>query len=68
MIFLTRATGVVLEGVDKFSNLNCSIHYRDGDIAKNLALELVSNDSANFFEWSAKRHLKTPTLHAKNIT
>lgn len=34
---------IVLEGVDKFSNLIGSVYYPDGDTAKDLALELVQN-------------------------
>lgn len=34
---------IVLEGVDKFSNLIGSVYYPDGDSAKDLALELVEN-------------------------
>lgn len=33
----------MLEGVDKYSNLIGSVYYPDGDIAKDLALELVQN-------------------------
>lgn len=32
---------IVLEGVDKFSNLIGSVYYPDGESAKELALELV---------------------------
>lgn len=32
---------VVLEGVDKFNNLIGTLHYAKGDVAVNLALELV---------------------------
>jgi staphylococcal nuclease domain-containing protein 1 len=34
---------IVLEGVDKFSNLIGSVYYPDGESAKDLALELVEN-------------------------
>lgn len=37
---------IVLEGVDKFSNLISSIDYLDGDVEKDLALELVENGLA----------------------
>lgn len=41
---------IVLEGVDKFSNLIGSVYYSDGETAKDLALELVENVSQlNFF-------------------
>lgn len=36
---------IVLEGVDKFSNLIGSVYYPEGDSAKDLALELVENVS-----------------------
>jgi len=38
---------IVLEGVDKFSNLIGSVYYPDGDSAKDLALELVENVSSS---------------------
>lgn len=69
---LNRDVRVVLEGVDKFSNLIGSVHYPDGDVAKDLALELVENGLAKFVEWSAsmmeedsKRRLKNAELQAK---
>ncbi|RWW17117.1 hypothetical protein GW17_00018971 [Ensete ventricosum] len=34
---------IVLEGVDKYSNLIGSVYYPDGDTAKDLALDLVQN-------------------------
>ncbi|RWW27292.1 hypothetical protein BHE74_00026577 [Ensete ventricosum] len=34
---------IVLEGVDKYSNLIGSVYYPDGDVAIDLALELVQN-------------------------
>lgn len=34
---------IILEGVDKFSNLIGSVYYPDGDSAKDLPLELVEN-------------------------
>lgn len=34
---------IVLEGVDKFSNLIGSVYYPDGESAKDLALELIEN-------------------------
>lgn len=36
---------IVLEGVDKFSNLIGSVYYSDGETAKDLALELIENVS-----------------------
>lgn len=36
---------IVLEGVDKFSNLTGSVFYQDGESLKDLALELVENVS-----------------------
>ncbi|KAF9607540.1 hypothetical protein IFM89_036902 [Coptis chinensis] len=40
---LHRDVRIVLEGVDKFSNLVGSVYYPEGDSAKDLALELVQN-------------------------
>lgn len=69
---LSRDVRIVLEGVDKFSNLIGSVYYPDGDSAKDLALELVENGLAKFVEWSAnmmeedaKRKLKAADLQAK---
>ncbi|XP_010942326.2 ribonuclease TUDOR 1 isoform X1 [Elaeis guineensis] len=69
---LNRDVRIVLEGVDKFSNLIGSVYYPDGDTAKDLALELVQNGLAKFVEWSAnmmeddaKRKLKAAELQAK---
>ncbi|KAF5476474.1 hypothetical protein F2P56_003226 [Juglans regia] len=69
---LNRDVRIVLEGVDKFSNLIGSVYYPDGDLAKDLALELVENGLAKFVEWSAnmmeeeaKRRLKAAELQAK---
>ncbi|KAH8486568.1 hypothetical protein H0E87_025540 [Populus deltoides] len=69
---LNRDVRIVLEGVDKFSNLIGSVYYPDGESAKDLALELVENGLAKFVEWSAnmmeedaKRQLKTAELQAK---
>ena len=36
---------IVLEGVDKFSNLTGSVYYPDGESAKDLSLELIENVS-----------------------
>ncbi|XP_068645597.1 ribonuclease TUDOR 1-like [Aristolochia californica] len=69
---LNRDVRIVLEGVDKFSNLIGSVYYPDGDSAKDLALELVENGLAKYVEWSAntmeedaKRRLKNAELQAK---
>nr|CAL38976.1 TUDOR protein with multiple SNc domains [Picea abies] len=69
---LNRDVRIVLEGVDKFSNLIGSVYYPDGDVAKDLALELVENGLAKYVEWSAsmmeedaKRRLKNAELQAK---
>nr|CAD1836694.1 unnamed protein product [Ananas comosus var. bracteatus] len=69
---LNRDVRIVLEGVDKFSNLIGSVYYPDGDTAKDLALELVQNGLAKYVEWSAnmmedeaKRKLKAADLQAK---
>nr|KJB33960.1 hypothetical protein B456_006G040900 [Gossypium raimondii] len=40
---LNRDVYIVLEGVDKFSNLIGSVYYPEGETAKDLALELVKN-------------------------
>ncbi|KAJ7945200.1 Ribonuclease [Quillaja saponaria] len=72
MRVLNRDVRIVLEGVDKFSNLIGSVYYSDGESAKDLALELVENGFAKFVEWSAnmmeeeaKRRLKIAELEAK---
>ncbi|KAF5189090.1 Staphylococcal nuclease domain-containing protein [Thalictrum thalictroides] len=69
---LNRDVRIVLEGVDKYSNLIGSVYYPDGDLAKDLALELVENGLARYLDWSAnmmeeeaKRRLKTAELKAK---
>ncbi|URE46438.1 Staphylococcal nuclease domain-containing protein [Musa troglodytarum] len=69
---LSRDVRIVLEGVDKYSNLIGSVYYPDGDTAKDLALDLVQNGFARFLEWSAnmmedeaKRKLKAAELQAK---
>ncbi|XP_073013136.1 ribonuclease TUDOR 1-like [Typha latifolia] len=69
---LNRDVRIVLEGVDKFSNLIGSVFYPDGDTAKDLALELVQTGLAKYVEWSAnmmeddaKRKLKAAELQAK---
>ncbi|KAK3183294.1 hypothetical protein Dsin_030580 [Dipteronia sinensis] len=72
MRVLSRDVRIVLEGVDKFSNLIGSVYYPDGETAKDLALELVENGLAKYVEWSAnmmeeeaKRRLKAAELQAK---
>lgn len=69
---LNRDVRIVLEGVDKFSNLVGSVYYPEGDSAKDLALELVQNGLAKYLDWSAnmmeedaRRKLKTAELQAK---
>ncbi|XVE63800.1 hypothetical protein DITRI_Ditri07aG0049400 [Diplodiscus trichospermus] len=69
---LNRDVRIVLEGVDKFSNLIGSVYYPEGETAKDLALELVENGLAKYVEWSAnmmeddaKRRLKAAELQAK---
>ncbi|KAG5537335.1 hypothetical protein RHGRI_024699 [Rhododendron griersonianum] len=69
---LNREVRIVLEGVDKFSNLIGSVYYPDGESAKDLALELIENGLAKYVEWSAsmmeedaKRRLKSVELEAK---
>ncbi|KAI6675776.1 hypothetical protein NL676_003682 [Syzygium grande] len=69
---LNRDVRIVLEGVDKFSNLIGSVFYSDSDSAKDLALELLENGLAKYVEWSAnmmeeeaKRRLKAAELQAK---
>ncbi|KAJ4959753.1 hypothetical protein NE237_019663 [Protea cynaroides] len=69
---LNRDVRIVLEGVDKFSNLIGSVYYPDGDSAKDLALELVENGLAKYVDWSAnmmeedaKRRLKSAELQVK---
>jgi len=69
---LNRDVRIVLEGVDKFSNLIGSVYYADGDSPNDLALELVENGLAKYVEWSAnmmeedaKRKLKAAELQAK---
>ncbi|KVI06127.1 RNA-induced silencing complex, nuclease component Tudor-SN [Cynara cardunculus var. scolymus] len=63
---------IVLEGVDKFSNLIGSVYYSDGESAKDLAMELIENGYAKYVEWSAsmmedeaRRKLKAAELQAK---
>ncbi|XVF11339.1 hypothetical protein REPUB_Repub08aG0018900 [Reevesia pubescens] len=69
---LNRDVRIVLEGVDKFSNLIGSVYYPEGETVKDLALELVENGLGKYVEWSAnmmeddaKRRLKAAELQAK---
>ncbi|KAJ0536778.1 putative micrococcal nuclease [Helianthus annuus] len=69
---LNRDVRIVLEGVDKFSNLIGSVYYADGESPKDLALELIENGYAKYVEWSAsmmeeeaRRKLKAAELQAK---
>ncbi|CAA0806834.1 TUDOR-SN protein 1 [Striga hermonthica] len=69
---LHRDVRIVLEGVDKFSNLTGSVYYPNGESAKDLALELVENGLAKYVEWSAslledeaRRRLKNAELQSK---
>ncbi|KAH6794802.1 TUDOR-SN protein 1 [Perilla frutescens var. hirtella] len=69
---LHRDVRIVLEGVDKYSNLTGSVYYPDGESAKDLALELVENGLAKYVDWSAslleddaRRKLKNAELQAK---
>ncbi|PSR96808.1 Ribonuclease [Actinidia chinensis var. chinensis] len=50
---LSREVRVVLEGVDKFSNLIGSIYYPDDESTKDLALELIENVNVSM-EYSRK--------------
>lgn len=43
--FCSMQVRIVLEGVDKFSNLTGSVYYPDGESAKDLAFELIENVS-----------------------
>nr|XP_043637792.1 ribonuclease TUDOR 1-like [Erigeron canadensis] len=69
---LSRDVRIVLEGVDKNSNLIGSVYYPDGEKAKDLALELIENGFAKYVEWSANMmelearwKLKAAELEAK---
>ncbi|KAL8230450.1 hypothetical protein R6Q57_000228 [Mikania cordata] len=69
---LNRDVRIVLEGVDKFSNLIGSVYYADGESPKDLAMELIENGYAKYVEWSAnmmedeaRRKLKAAELQAK---
>ncbi|GFS39452.1 TUDOR-SN protein 1 [Actinidia rufa] len=69
---LNRDVRIVLEGVDKFSNLIGSVYYPDCESAKDVALELIENGLAKYVEWSAslmedeaKQQLKSAGLQAK---
>ncbi|XP_004235862.2 ribonuclease TUDOR 1 [Solanum lycopersicum] len=69
---LNRDVRIVLEGVDKYSNLIGSVYYPDGESAKDLGLELIENGYAKYVDWSAnmlegeaKKKLKNAELEAK---
>lgn len=70
---LNRDVRIVLEGVgDMFSNLVGSVYYQEGELVKDLALELVENGLAKYVEWSAsmleddaKKRLKSAEMQAK---
>ncbi|KAL7618083.1 hypothetical protein Lser_V15G03852 [Lactuca serriola] len=69
---LNRDVRIVLEGVDKFSNLIASVYYSDGESTKDLAMELIENGYAKYVEWSAsmmedeaRRKLEAAELLAK---
>ncbi|KAG6383090.1 hypothetical protein SASPL_157160 [Salvia splendens] len=69
---LHRDVRIVLEGVDKFSNLTGSVYYPDGESAKDLSLELIEHGLAKYVDWSAslledeaRRRLKNAELQAK---
>lgn len=69
---LHRDVRIIVEGADKFGNLIGSVHYPKGDVAVDLALELLQNGLAKVVEWSArllvedaKRTLKNAELTAK---
>ncbi|CAN4088652.1 unnamed protein product [Withania somnifera] len=69
---LNRDVRIVLEGVDKYSNLIGSVYYPDGESAKDLGLELIENGYAKYVDWSAnmleveaKKKLKSAELEAK---
>lgn len=69
---LNRDVRIVLEGVDKYSNLIGSVYYPDGESAKDLGLELIENGYAKYVDWSAnmleveaKKKLKSAELDAK---
>ncbi|KAI5084373.1 hypothetical protein GOP47_0000542 [Adiantum capillus-veneris] len=69
---LNRDVRVIVEGADKFGNLIGSVHYPQGDVAVDLALELLKHGLAKVVEWSArlldedaKRTLKNAELTAK---
>ncbi|MCD7458472.1 hypothetical protein HAX54_038347 [Datura stramonium] len=51
---LPKLVRIVLEGVDKYSNLIGSVYYPDGESAKDLGLELIENGYAKYVDWSGK--------------
>lgn len=69
---LHRDVRIVLEGTDKFNNLIGSVYYNDGNEAKHLALELVTNGLAKYVQWSAtnleeknRKEIKAAEIEAK---
>ncbi|XP_050363710.1 ribonuclease TUDOR 1-like [Argentina anserina] len=69
---LNKDVHIILQGVDKFSNLIGSVYYLEQESEKNLGLELVENGYAKYVEWSAnlmeedaKKQLKAAELAAK---
>ncbi|KAF0894175.1 hypothetical protein E2562_035697 [Oryza meyeriana var. granulata] len=60
---LNRNVRIVLEGTDNFNNIFGSVYYSDGDVAKDLSLELVQNGLAKYVEWSA--NMLDPQLKIK---
>ncbi|XP_006653357.1 ribonuclease TUDOR 1-like [Oryza brachyantha] len=60
---LNREVRIVLEGTDNFNNIFGSVYYSDGDMAKDLALELVQNGLSKYVEWSA--NMLDPQLKIK---
>ncbi|KAL0464023.1 UNVERIFIED_CONTAM: Ribonuclease TUDOR 1 [Sesamum latifolium] len=78
---LHRDVRIVLEGVDKFSNLTGSVYYSDGETAKDLALELVENvievvsgdciivadDSLPFGDPSAERRVNLSSIRGPKM-
>ncbi|KVH98070.1 RNA-induced silencing complex, nuclease component Tudor-SN [Cynara cardunculus var. scolymus] len=68
---LNRDVRIVLEGVDKFSNLIGSVYYPDGEAAKDLALELIENWNGNigisvgvlWLHYRLKKRIQAMTKH-----
>uniref|UniRef100_A0A0D3FVE8 Ribonuclease n=1 Tax=Oryza barthii TaxID=65489 RepID=A0A0D3FVE8_9ORYZ len=60
---LNREVRIVMEGTDNFNNIFGSVYYSDGDVVKDLALDLVQNGLAKYVEWSA--NVLDPQLKTK---